>query len=131
AHNFAIRIESISYMTGFAVAVAAATMVGQSLGMRDPKRAERCAYLAYAVGGGFMTLCGILFIFLGKYPSGLLANLPEVRDLSAQCLFITGFIQCGFAAAIVFAGALRGAGDTLSVMIMTLISVLVLRLGGV
>jgi Na+-driven multidrug efflux pump len=131
AHNIAIRIESISYMTGFAVAVAAATMVGQSLGMRDPKRAERCAYLAYAVGGGFMTICGVLFILLGRYPSALLADLTPVRDLSARCLFITGFIQCGFASYIIFSGALRGAGDTMWVMIMSLISVLVLRLGGV
>ena len=35
-----------------------------------------------------------------------------MRDLTAKCLAITGFCQAGFAAAIVFGGALRGAGDT-------------------
>ena len=53
-----MRIESISYMTGFAIAVAVATMVGQSLGMKDPRRAQRVAYLGYAIGGGFMTFVG-------------------------------------------------------------------------
>ena len=35
AHMNAIRIESISYLPGFAFAIAASTMVGQSLGMKD------------------------------------------------------------------------------------------------
>src|SRR5206468_13055021 len=45
AHNNAIKIESASYLTGFAFATAAATMVGQSLGMRDPHRAAKSSYL--------------------------------------------------------------------------------------
>jgi len=80
AHGNAIRIESISYMTGFAVAVAVATMVGQSLGMRQPRRAARCAYLAYLVGGGFMTLVGIFFIFFSRYPAAFLADAPAIRE---------------------------------------------------
>src|SRR6185295_1656623 len=131
AHNNAIRIESISYMTGFAVAIAVATMVGQSLGMKDPRRAQRSAYLGYAIGGGFMTLAGLLFIFFSRIPASILAQEPDIRDLTARCLQITGFCQVSFAAAIVFGGALRGAGDTLAVMLITLGSILVLRLGGV
>src|SRR5207237_4333470 len=69
AHMNAIRIESTSYMTGFAFAAAAATMVGQSLGMRDPRRAARSAYLAYAAGGGLMALFGIAFLLIGRYPA--------------------------------------------------------------
>src|SRR5262249_51360937 len=130
AHGNAIRIESISYMTGFAVAVAVATMVGQSLGMLQPRRAARGAYLAYAVGGGSMTLVGIFFIFFSRSPAAFLADDPAIRELTAKCLHITGFCQAGFAAAIIFGGALRGAGDTLSVMLLSLASVLVLRFGG-
>ncbi|HEX8521235.1 MAG TPA: MATE family efflux transporter [Tepidisphaeraceae bacterium] len=131
AHNNAIRIESISYMTGFAFSVAVATMVGQSLGMKDPRRAQRSAYLGYLIGGGFMTLAGLFFIFFSKYPAAVLAGEPNIRDLTAKCLHVTGFCQIGFAAAIIFGGALRGAGDTYSVMMISLVSVLLLRLGGV
>lgn len=131
AHNIAIRIESLSYMSGFAIAVAATTLVGQALGENNPPKAQRSAYLAYAIGGGFMALMGIAFIFLGKYPAMFLADEPTVRHLAARCLFITGFCQAGFAAAIIFGGALRGAGDTISVMLLQLASILTLRLGGV
>jgi len=131
AHNNAIRIESISYMTGFAVAVAASTMVGQSLGMKDPRRAARSAYLAFATGGGFMAFAGLMFIFFSYYPASFISGNPEITHLTARCLQITGFCQAGFAAAIIFGGALRGAGDTFYVMLMSLLSILVIRLGGV
>jgi putative MATE family efflux protein len=131
AHNNAIRIEAFSYMTGFAVAIAVATMVGQSLGMKDPRRAQRSAYLGYAIGGGLMTLAGLLFILFPQIPANILAADPQVRELTARCLHITGFCQVGFAAAIVFGGALRGAGDTLAVLLITTSSIFALRFGGV
>jgi putative MATE family efflux protein len=132
AHINAIRIESISFMTGLAFATAAATMVGTSLGMKDPKRATRSAYLAYLVGGGVMAFCGLLMITVGRYPAEWLSPAdPHIIHLTTNCLFITGFIQSGFAASLIFGGALRGAGDTFMVMCMTLLSVLCIRFIGV
>jgi putative MATE family efflux protein len=131
AHVNAIRLESMSYLGGFAFATAAATMVGQSLGMRDPRRAKRAAYLSFAVGGGFMTGCGIAFILLAHYPAAWISADPEIAAQTARCLQITGFCQFGFAAAMIFGGAMRGAGDTTVVMMINLASVLLLRLAGV
>jgi len=130
AHNNAIKIESISYLTGFAFATAAATMVGQSLGMRDPHRAARSSHLAFLLGGGFMTLMGLIFVSLGKYPAMLLSEDPRVIDLTRQCLFVTGWCQIAFASAMIFGGALRGAGDTFKVMLLNLGSTFALRLTG-
>ena len=130
AHNTAIRIESLSYMTGFAIAIGTSTLVGQSLGMRNPRRAGRAAYLAYALGGGFMTLMGLFFIFFGWLPARFMSDDPQVRELVTRCLFYTGFCQPGFAAFMIFAGALRGAGDTLWVMLLSLSSSVFIRLGG-
>jgi putative MATE family efflux protein len=131
AHIIAVRVEALSYMIGFAAATAAATLVGQSLGMNDPTRARRAAYLAYAVGAGAMTSCGILFICFGHVFTSIMTNVPAVADLAAKCLFITAFTQPGFAAAIIFAGALRGAGDTLWVMFLNLATIISIRLAGV
>jgi putative MATE family efflux protein len=131
AHINTIRIEALSYMAGFAVATATATMVGQSLGMDDPRRATRCAYLSYGVGGAMMTLCGVLFVCFGRIPAGWMSGDLQIAALTTRCLFITGMIQTGFAAAIIFGGALRGAGDTFIVMLINLASILSVRLVGV
>jgi Na+-driven multidrug efflux pump len=78
-----------------------------------------------------MTLCGVAFILFGKYfAHWMLPHQPEIAALTARCLFITGFIQSGFAASMIFSGALRGAGDTVVVMSINLFSTLVLRLAG-
>ena len=131
AHLNAIRIESLSYMTGMAVATATATLVGQSLGRSDVGRARRSAYLAYAVGGGAMTLFGVAFILFGRPIAAFIGGGPVVNALTARCLFYTGFCQCGFAASMVFGGALRGAGDTVTVLVTNLASTLAVRLVGV
>src|SRR5258706_2547840 len=66
AHLNAVKIEAFSYLPGWAVATAAATLVGQSLGMKDARRAKRGAYLAYGIGGGGSELVGVrLYPVLG------------------------------------------------------------------
>jgi putative MATE family efflux protein len=132
AHMNTIRIEGFSFMIGIAFGTAAATMVGISMGMNSVARARRCAWLAFAMGGGAMTLCGLSFIFLGQYPARLLSpDNARIAHLTTECLFITGFIQSGFAAALIFGGALRGAGDTFFVMLMSLSTVIGIRFVGV
>ncbi|HWE03288.1 MAG TPA: MATE family efflux transporter [Tepidisphaeraceae bacterium] len=131
AHIITIRIESLSFMTGLAVATAAATVVGQSLGMNDPRRAARAAHIAYALGGGAMCLGGVCFILFRHPLSRALSVDPNVAHVVATCLFITAFASPGFAATLVYGGALRGAGDTLVVMLINLASIIGLRLVGV
>jgi putative MATE family efflux protein len=131
AHINTVRIEALSYMAGFAIATGAATMVGQSLGMKKPDRATRCGYLAFIVGAAIMATCGLFFIFFGSIPARWMSDVPAIAALTARCLRITGTIQVGFAGAIVFGGALRGAGDTFVVMVINLASILGLRLVGV
>ena len=132
AHMNAVRIEAISYLPGFAFAIAAATMVGQSLGMRNWNRARRSGYVAFAVGGGIMTFFGVVFILFGRILAGwMLPKQPEIAALTARLLFLAGFGQIGFAGSMIFSGALRGAGDTLAVMRINLLSILGVRLVGV
>jgi putative MATE family efflux protein len=130
AHIITIRLESMSFLVGYAFSMAAATMVGQSLGMNDPRRATRSAYLAYGGGGGIMGTMGVMFVLFSNRFANLLAEDPAIIALTAKCLFITGFAQLGFAASMIFSAALRGAGDTVTVMAINLASILALRLTG-
>src|SRR5690606_8114407 len=123
-------VESLSYMTGFAVATAAATMVGQSLGMKDPTRAKRCGYVAFVLGGGLMGVAGLLFILANGPLARAINDDPLVAGGTAHVLFIVGFGQVAFAAMMIFGGALRGAGDTTAVMIRNLGSALLVRMLG-
>jgi Na+-driven multidrug efflux pump len=63
--------------------------------------------------------------------AGWMSADAHIAQLTTRCLFITGWIQPFFAAAFVFGGALRGAGDTLAVMIINLLSIIGIRFVGV
>lgn len=105
-------------------------MVGQSLGMKDVDRARRVARYGLYLGAGSMAVLGLTFILASTvYANAMSADLA-VAALTAECLFIAGFVQWGFGAYIIFAAALRGAGDTRGAMLVNLVSVGVhLRLG--
>jgi putative MATE family efflux protein len=131
AHVVTIRVESLSYMASLAIATAAATLVGQSLGRKDPDRARRAAYIAFAMAAVVMAFWGVVFVCFGRRLAGVLIARPDAAALAGRCLFITAFAQIGFAAVLVFGGALRGAGDTLVVMIINLASTIGVRLAAV
>ena len=79
-----------------------------------------------------MMICGGVFFLLFRHQlAHVLSENPAIADLSAACLFITAFSQPGFAASLIYGSALRGAGDTLIVMIINLASILALRFVGV
>ena len=130
AHNVVIRVEAFSYMTGYAISTAVATMVGQSLGMGNPIRARRSGTIAMAAGGGIMTGVGLLFVVAPRAFCGLLSDDPAVVGAASAALRVAGFAQLGFAAMMIFGGALRGAGDTAAVMTRNLGSAILVRMAG-
>lgn len=129
AHQIALRVESISFMPGFGFAIAATTLVGQNLGAKQPKVAERAGWLTMKLAVAFMGTMGVLlFVFAVPFVS-FFTDEPEVIRAGASVLRLMAFAQPLMAIARVGAGALRGAGDTKYVMFGTGISIWIARLG--
>ena len=130
AHGVAVRIESLSYLPGAAFQMAAATLAGQFLGARDPRRAARSVLMACAVGGGIMVTAGLSFYFLASPLTWLFleSGQSDVHHLAARLLRIVAFSQPALALAMILTGALRGAGDTRWPLAFTLIGLAGIRL---
>ena len=120
ANSLAITAESLCYMPGFGIASAATTLVGQSVGAGRKDMSMRLAKLSVLLGMGVMTFMGAVMFITAPYMLSLLTPSEEVRQLGAAVLRIEAFAEPLYAAAIVCAGALRGAGDTLVPSIMNL-----------
>lgn len=127
AHTVALRAESLSYMPGFGFAVAGTTLVGQGLGARDPRRAERSGYLTYQMAAALMAVMGLVFILFPQPLIRLFTDDPMVVQTAVTPLRMVGFIQPFLAGTMVFAGNLRGAGDTRFPMYVTGASVWSIR----
>ncbi len=128
AHMIAIRLEALSFLQGFALGIAAATLVGQYLGARNPQRARQAAMLCWVWGMGLMGLMGLGFIFLADPLVRLTTNQPALLELTPPLLMLCGFVQVFFATAIVLGQAMRGAGDTRATLAMTAAATYLVRL---
>lgn len=128
AHNTVINAESISFLPGLGFAVAATTLVGQGLGAGDRQFARRSGHEAYFQSAIFMTIMGILFILVPEWFLSLLVDDPAVVAAGVQPLRMVGVIQPLLAANFVYAGALRGAGDTRWPLLIKLVCPWLVRL---
>jgi len=122
ANSLAVTAEGFCYMPGYGIGSAATTLVGQSTGAERKDLCKRFAYLSTALGMLLMALTGTLMYLAAPWMFSLLTPDPAIQALGTRVLRIEAFAEPLFAASIVAAGALRGAGDTLVPSILNLVS---------
>ncbi|MEX0681837.1 MAG: MATE family efflux transporter [Dehalococcoidia bacterium] len=131
AHGVTLAIQSLTFNVGFALSVAASALVGQSLGSGRPDLAERSAYLTMRYSLLFMASLSLIMMLFGGEITSLFVggeDADKVVDIGADLLFIFAFAMPGLAVSLTLGGALRGAGDTRSVLYIMAGSTWILRL---
>ena len=127
AHQVGLSIESLSFLPGYGFAIAAATMVGQSIGAGKYQRAKIENWEANRMATFVMSGMGLVFFF---FPYALLRAFTSdeaVIDLGTVFLQIVALLQVPLALTMVLAGSLRGAGDTRFIMVATMIGMWAVR----
>ncbi|MCB0488545.1 MAG: MATE family efflux transporter [Cyclobacteriaceae bacterium] len=111
AHQIAINLATISYMTTSGLGAAATIRVGNFLGQRDTSNMRTAAFAMIWMAVAIMAAWALLFIF-GRYalPSLYIDN-ESVIDLTASLLIFAAFFQLSDGIQVVTAGALRGLQD--------------------
>ncbi len=111
AHQIAINLATISYMTTSGLAAAATIRVGNFLGQRDKKNLQDSAFSMIGMAVALMTAWALLFIFGRYFLATLYINDTSVIELTASLLIIAAFFQLSDGTQVVCAGALRGLQD--------------------
>lgn len=122
AHQIGLSIESLSFMPGAGMGIAAATLMGQSLGAGKIRRARISHKEALRLAVGVMTIMALIFFFVPHHLIGLFTHDPDVIEKGSVFLKLVAFAQIPLAISFVYAGSLRGAGDTFYVFIVTLVA---------
>src|SRR5215212_7820896 len=119
-YTFGIRVILFALLPSWGMANAAATMVGQALGARNPERAERAVWKAGFYNMIFLGIVGLLFIFFAPNIIGFYTEDPNVAGYGIDCLRIVAYGFLFYAYGMVLGQSFNGAGDTWTPTIINL-----------
>lgn len=122
AHQIGLSIESLSFMPGAGMGIAAASLMGQALGAGKVRRARISHSEALRLAVGVMTVMALLFLSVPHFLIALFTHDPDVIEKGSMFLRLVAFAQMPLAVSFVYAGSLRGTGDTFYVFIVTLVA---------
>ena len=129
ANSFGITAESLCYMSGYGIADASTTLIGQSIGAKRKRLTRSFAWITVFLGMTIMGLMAVLMYVFATQLMGLMSPVPEVVELGAKCLRVEAWAEPLFAASIIGYGVFVGAGYTLVPCGINLVSLWIVRLG--
>jgi putative MATE family efflux protein len=111
-YQVAIRNVVFFILPAWGLSNAAATLVGQNLGAKEPLRAEQSVLLTTKYNSIFMAAVMLLFIFFASPIISIFTKEPEVHRFGVLSLQIIGSGYIFYGIGMVMIQALNGAGDT-------------------
>jgi len=111
-YTVGMRIILFALFPAFGLSNAAATMVGQSLGAKDPARAEQSVWTAARYNLVFLGTLGLLFVAGAPWIIAIFTRDQAVAHIAMLALRIIGLGFPMYAFGMVFTGSFNGAGDT-------------------
>lgn len=111
-YQVAMRNVVFFILPAWGLSNAAATLVGQNLGAKQPERAEQSVILTAKYNAIFMSGVMLLFMFLAGPIISVFTKDPDVHRIGTLALRIIGSGYTFYGIGMVMAQALNGAGDT-------------------
>ena len=127
AYGIGVQILSFSFVIGFGFSIAGATLVGQHLGAKNKDQARRAGWGAMRLSIISMTFFGIIITLLAEPLARFMIDNDEVVRLTVIFIWLLGSMQPLMAIEFSLGGALRGAGDTKTPLVITLTCLLFIR----
>jgi Na+-driven multidrug efflux pump len=111
-YTIAIRIMMFTFLPAWGMSNAAATLVGQNLGAKQPDRAEQSVWKTGKYSAIFMGVVSVFYLIFAPDIMHLFTREGEVVRQGALCLRViaSGYIFYGYGMVVI--NAFNGAGDT-------------------
>ncbi|MBT8184683.1 MAG: MATE family efflux transporter [Eudoraea sp.] len=111
-YTIAIRVMMFTIMPAWGMSNAAATLVGQNLGAKQPERAEKSVWITGKYNAYFMLVVSVVYLLFARQIVTWFNATPAVVENGALCLQIIAAGYIFYAYGMVVSQAFNGAGDT-------------------
>lgn len=128
AYTAAGRLDSLAIIPAMVFAQALATYVGQNMGAGKLERVKR-GLITTLFMSSIVSIIMTAVVILFKYPlMGMFTQDAEVIRIGGEYLTIVTSFYLIFTSMFIFGSVMRGAGDTLIPMFITLLSLWFIRI---
>lgn len=128
AYSVAGRIDSIAALPAMNFSAALATFAGQNLGANKPGRVRNGFKATLLMSSSVSVAVTLMVILFGNFLMSLFSPDPEVIRIGREYLIIVSAFYLVLSVLFTTHGVLRGAGDTLIPMFITLVSLWLVRI---
>ena len=128
AYSAAGRIDSFAALPAMSFSVALSTFVGQNLGANRPDRVKAGLRATLIMTSIISLVVSAITVLFGRFLMQMFTSDPVVIEMGGDYLVIIGSTYLLFSMMFVINGVLRGAGDTLVPMFISLFSLWVIRI---
>ena len=127
-YSVASRLDALAIVPAMSFSQAISTFVGQNIGANKYDRIRKGLIATVKMSGIVTIVTTVFIIFAGHLLMSLFTNDQEVIRLGDQYLTIVSSFYLAFTLMFIYSGVMRGAGDTLIPMFISLLSLWLIRI---
>ena len=127
ANVIIMRVDGFAMMPNFSFGTAMTTYAGQNVGAHRMDRVEQGARQGTAIALGTSAVITLLILVFGKNLMAIFTDTSELVTLSANMMKILAVGYLAMAITQSLSGVMRGAGDTMTPMWISMITTVVIR----
>ncbi|MBO5069119.1 MAG: MATE family efflux transporter [Roseburia sp.] len=127
ANVIVMRVDGFAMMPNFSFGTAMTTYTGQNVGARAYDRVDKGAKQGTLIAVVTSTVITGAILVFGKALMGIFTDTPELVELSCDMMGILAVGYIAMAVTQCLSGVMRGAGDTMTPMWISLITTICIR----
>ena len=127
ANVILMRVDAFAMMPNFTFGSAMTTYTGQNIGARKLDRVEEGTKQGTMIAVSTSAVITIIILTFGKYLMSIFTDTKELVDLSMHMMRILALGYVAMAVTQCLSGVMRGAGDTVTPMWISLITTVGIR----